>query len=142
MPSWLAGAALFLGFLSLMPADARAQTVRREAARPLGSVAGVDTFRAYCAACHGTDAKGTGPAASSLKTPPADLTLIAKRHGGRFSQNDLERWILGTDEMPRSHGSREMPVWGPVFRDLGADNAEMALRLNNLISYLKSIQAP
>jgi mono/diheme cytochrome c family protein len=140
IPSGLGGAVLVFSLGLLIPAEAAAQTVRREAARPIGSVAGVDTYQAYCAACHGKDAKGTGPAASALKTPPADLTTFAKRNGGRFSQNDLERWILGKDEMTQSHGSREMPIWGPVFRDLTGDTAEMTLRLNNLIGYLKSIQ--
>jgi mono/diheme cytochrome c family protein len=34
-----------------------AQTVKREAARPIGSIEGVDTFKAACSTCHGTDAK-------------------------------------------------------------------------------------
>jgi mono/diheme cytochrome c family protein len=137
----LAGALFVLAAVSHGPAEALAQTVRREAARPISSVAGADIYKAYCAACHGPDGKGNGPAAAALKTRPADLTQIAKRNGGRFSQNDVERFILGKDDMPPSHGSREMPIWGPVFRELASDTSEMTLRVNNLVSYLKSIQA-
>ena len=31
-------------------------------------------FKQYCAACHGMDAKGHGPARAALKVPAADLT--------------------------------------------------------------------
>jgi cytochrome c2 len=41
-------------------------------------------YKQYCAACHGIDAKGNGPAASTLKTLPPDLTTLAKRHMGKF----------------------------------------------------------
>jgi mono/diheme cytochrome c family protein len=41
-------------------------------------------YKQYCAACHGADAKGHGPAAASLKMPPPDLTTLANRHDGKF----------------------------------------------------------
>ena len=48
------------------------------------SLKGLELFQAYCATCHGREAKGGGPMAASLKTPPADLTTIAKRNKGTF----------------------------------------------------------
>ena len=45
---------------------------------------GEQWFRAYCSPCHGLDGKGHGPAASGLKTVPADLTMITARNGGTF----------------------------------------------------------
>jgi mono/diheme cytochrome c family protein len=39
-------------------------------------------FVRYCSACHGVEGRGDGPAASALRTPPADLTRIAQRRGG------------------------------------------------------------
>jgi mono/diheme cytochrome c family protein len=35
---------------------------------------GEQLFQTYCMVCHGTDGKGTGPAAKGLPHPPADLT--------------------------------------------------------------------
>lgn len=34
---------------------------------------GKDMFKQYCAACHGLNAKGHGPARAALKVPAADL---------------------------------------------------------------------
>jgi mono/diheme cytochrome c family protein len=131
------------GFLALALVSARvdAQTVKRESARPLQSVEGADTFKAYCAVCHGEQAKGNGPAAGALKKVPADLTTIAKRNKGTFSASDVEGVIMGT-EVLTSHGSRDMPIWGPVFRSIATDDSFMKLRVSNLVGYLKSIQAP
>jgi mono/diheme cytochrome c family protein len=40
-----------------------------------GAIArGQKLFQTYCMVCHGTDGKGTGPAAAALPHPPADLT--------------------------------------------------------------------
>jgi mono/diheme cytochrome c family protein len=127
--------------LSLVCASAGAQTVRQGTAPRIQSIEGVDTFRAYCVVCHGEQAKGNGPAASALKKAPADLTTIAKRHGGKFSASDVEGVINGTQVMA-SHGSREMPIWGPVFQATSADPTFAKLRVSNLIDYLKSIQVP
>ena len=93
---------------------------------------GVDTFKAYCVSCHGPQAKGDGPAAVALKKMPADLTTIAKRNGGKFSASDVEDIIMGTSVMA-SHGSREMPIWGPVFQSLAPDTSVVKLRVSNLV---------
>jgi mono/diheme cytochrome c family protein len=124
--------------LSLTGARADAQTVKQAPARPIQSMAGVDTYKAYCAVCHGPAGKGNGPAAAALKKAPADLTTIAKRHGGTFSVPDIEAMINGRDVL--AHGSRDMPLWGPVFQSIEADDTFAALRLSNLIDYLRSIQ--
>jgi mono/diheme cytochrome c family protein len=130
------------GFMmvSLTGARADAQTVKRGTAQRIQSVQGVDTFKAYCATCHGPLAKGDGPVAAVLKKAPADLTTIAKRNGGKFSAADVEAVIMG-QQVLASHGSRDMPIWGPVFQALAPDNSVMKLRVANLVNYLKSIQA-
>lgn len=131
--------AVFGGVAIVMAsATVSAQTkIERKPAQPISSVQGADTFKAYCAVCHGTDAKGNGPAAKALAKAPADLTTITKRHGN-FSANDVETQING---QLVSHGTREMPIWGPVFSAFnGADQSVAKLRMSNLISYLKSIQ--
>jgi mono/diheme cytochrome c family protein len=38
---------------------------------------GKTMYKQYCAACHGADGKGRGPAAASLNTRPSDLTTLA-----------------------------------------------------------------
>ena len=89
--------------------------------------------------CHGMDAKGRGPAAPAMKVPPTDLTRLAQRGGGKFSAADIRQVIEGRTELP-AHGSREMPIWGEVFRALESDSVMRNLRMKNLIDYLESLQ--
>lgn len=107
-------------------------------------------FMTYCSACHGTDAKGTGPVAMELKTRPADLTRIAQRNGGKFDREAVYKTIEGLD-MPASHGSAEMPVWGAWFvhqavgEGVLLDDARTAAsqatkRINNLVKFLETLQ--
>jgi len=98
-------------------------------------------FRAYCASCHGADAKGKGPAAPALKARVPDLTLLAKRNGGKFPAARVRNMIMG-DEVLAAHGSREMPVWGPIFHQIEWDVDRGNVRLENLVKYLQSIQSP
>jgi mono/diheme cytochrome c family protein len=126
--------------LLISPLSASAQTVKQENAPVLQSNAGIDTYKAYCAACHGEKMKGDGPAAPALKTKPTDLTMLAKNHGGKFSANDVQATIMG-DQVIASHGSRTMPIWGPVFQAVSQDTKFEKLRVTNLIDYIKSAQA-
>jgi mono/diheme cytochrome c family protein len=136
---WIAcGAAGFM-LLSVGGATVNAQTIRQGPAPRIQSIEGVDSYKAYCAVCHGPAAKGDGPAATALKKVPADLTAIAKRNGSKFSASDVEAVIMGQQTLA-SHGSREMPIWGPVFESLSPDNSVMKMRVTNLVNYLKSIQ--
>lgn len=110
---------------------------------PSGSAtvaSGKQTYVEYCASCHGADARGTGPAASSLKTPPPDLTTLAKRRNGKFP----DEYVSGIVRFGRplaAHGSVEMPVWGPIFvlRDSGSEVA-VRRRIRNLCNYLTTLQ--
>ncbi len=90
-------------------------------------------FGAYCASCHGLDAKGTGPAAASLKTPPADLE-------GRFPLDRVQKTISGEEFIESSHGSREMPIWGPIFGQIVWDRDLRNVRLYNLAKYIETLQ--
>jgi mono/diheme cytochrome c family protein len=104
------------------------------------SVKGPDLFRAHCAACHGAGGKGDGPVASSLKKSPADLTVLEKNNGGKFPAESVRKYILGDEPSMSSHGSREMPVWGPIFHQIENDQDLGTVRLQNLIKYLEAIQ--
>jgi len=68
-------------------------------------------FVQYCASCHGADAKGDGPMAAELTTPPADLTRLAQKYGTPLPEPKLVAFIDGR-QMVRAHGSTAMPVWG------------------------------
>jgi hypothetical protein len=43
--------------------------------------------------------------------------------------------------MPASHGSADMPVWGPIFRSLDRSDARTRVRIANLVAYIESIQS-
>jgi mono/diheme cytochrome c family protein len=107
----------------------------------IGSMAGRDLFGFYCATCHGRDGKGTGPVAAALKTPPADLTIIARRNGGRFPRSDVIAFVADEKTPIAAHGPREMPVWGPIFRALDPSDTRTKVRIDNLVTYIESIQA-
>lgn len=101
---------------------------------------GAEMFRAYCAACHGAGAKGDGPAVPALKVKPSDLTMMAKNNAGQFPSMKVLNSIEG-DSMTAAHGSKDMPVWGDVFRSISRDEGTRRMRLHNLTKYLESIQA-
>jgi mono/diheme cytochrome c family protein len=112
----------------------------REQSTPLiPSVIGPDLFRAYCASCHGVDARGKGPAAPALKTSVPDLTLLSKRNLGRFPTDHVREVIIGGQVV--AHGSREMPVWGPILHQVEGDQDWGNVRVDNLVKYLASIQS-
>jgi mono/diheme cytochrome c family protein len=101
---------------------------------------GRQMFDAYCASCHGQGGIGNGPAAPALKTPPTDLTKLAAMNGGKFPELQVSQSIKG-DTTTTAHGSKEMPVWGPVFLYLGHhDPSVMQLRVRNLTKYVESLQ--
>jgi mono/diheme cytochrome c family protein len=100
---------------------------------------GKENFTAYCAVCHGNDAKGNGPAAPALKGPIPDLTTIAKRNAGKFDAVAMQRVVSGVDKPRPAHGTVDMPIWGPVFRNTQGDQAT-TLRVTNLVKYLESLQ--
>jgi mono/diheme cytochrome c family protein len=127
--------------LILVVMFAVAAPAQRNAAQPnlIKSVEGRDLFVAYCASCHGQDGRGSGPAAASLKVPPPDLTVIARKAKGKFPAERLEGIISG-DETGGAHGSREMPVWGPLFSRIQWDKDLSPVRLRNLVKYIESIQ--
>jgi hypothetical protein len=90
--------------------------------------------------CHGKAADGRGPMAPILKVHVPDLTAIAKRSGGSFPFARVQRAIEGTEESGLAHGTREMPLWGPIFSQVTTDQDFGKVRIFNLTKYLKSIQ--
>ncbi len=114
--------------------------IKKVGATYTSPASGPEMFRSYCAACHGLDAKGTGPAAPALTKAPADLTLLARKHGGKYPAADVEYFITG-ETVKEAHGSRDMPIWGDVFRGLGANQGTITqLRVKNLSDYIGTLQ--
>lgn len=100
---------------------------------------GRDLYMSFCVSCHGWTGKSDGPAGAALKTHPANLTLLSARNGGKFPRTKILRYLEG--ELPvTAHGSREMPIWGKVFRR-ESTGAETRMQFFALAEFLESIQA-
>jgi len=100
---------------------------------------GARIFRTHCASCHGVNGNGDGPVAPALKTKVPQLTTLTKRNGGTFPTGRV-RSIIAGDRVPIAHGSREMPVWGPIFHRIEYDQDLGYVRLQNVTEYLNTIQ--
>jgi hypothetical protein len=74
-----------------------------------------------------------------LKIKVPDLTLLAKNNQGQLPVARVRQMISG-DNVVAAHGSREMPMWGPIFHQVEFDMDWGNVRLANLIKYLESIQ--
>lgn len=111
-----------------------------ETSHLIDSLQGAALYKAYCAACHGMDGKGGGPVAVALKSAPPDLTRIALRSNGIFPAQRVQRIITGEEPLPAGHGTREMPLWGPVFSQIAWDQDLGRVRVDNLTRYLEKLQ--
>ena len=102
---------------------------------------GSGDYQLYCVSCHGPEARGDGMIAKSLKKRPADLTQIAQRNGGVFSDEKVFKAIDGR-QPGIVHSPTDMPAWGEVLAkssgSAGAENA--AARIDALVKYLQTLQ--
>jgi hypothetical protein len=73
--------------------------------------------------------------------PPPDLTQLAKNNHGEFPSDHV--WaILQFGAKAPAHGTADMPVWGNLFHSLNTtDTTKSKMRIQNLVEYLKSLQA-
>ena len=102
-------------------------------------------YLTYCQGCHGPGGRGDGPAAASLRTPPADLTLLWKRYGTPLDRERLTEYVDGR-RLIGAHGLRDMPIWGreffedapPMAPDLVEDEKRHLIEV--LVRYLETIQ--
>ncbi|MGA9526652.1 MAG: cytochrome c [Terriglobales bacterium] len=104
------------------------------------AASGSEMYKAYCAACHGADGTGNGPAAVALKVPPSNLATLARRNGGKYPAMKVSAIIRG-EEVLAAHGSKDMPVWGNLFWTMsGGHEAEVQQRVANLNKYIETLQ--
>ena len=103
------------------------------------------TYRSYCSNCHGAGGRGDGFVAETLRERPSDLTRLAARNEGVFPADRVRAVIDGRTEV-RSHGRREMPLWGDIFLWPEEDSPErrehVKRKIGELVEYLRSIQQP
>jgi len=113
-------------------APASSDSDHRESGRKL--------YVAHCASCHGQDGQGNGPVAVALQRPPTDLTRLAKLNNGKFPAQQVYASVRGQDVIP-PHGSKEMPVWGPMFlAESGRSLSDRERDIQDLVKYIESMQ--
>jgi hypothetical protein len=72
---------------------------------------------------------------------PADLTQLSVHNGGKFPDSRVAGYIQGDDKLV-AHGSRDMPMWGDVFKSMSSNSMITTMRVANLCDYVKSLQVP
>jgi mono/diheme cytochrome c family protein len=109
------------------------------------AMSGKELYQRFCASCHGASGRGDGPVADSLKIETPDITLAARRAGGKFPRERIVRIIDGRHILG-AHGSRTMPVWGEDLGrlEIGNPDAERAARtvIDRLADYVAQLQRP
>jgi len=110
--------------------------------QPVRAPSGAETFATHCASCHGPRAEGDGPVAATLNVNVPNLRTLSQRNHGQFPTDAVASYIDGRN-FPAAHGTRNMPVWGPVFDTTGrliAGGESSAQRIQSVIAYLREIQ--
>ena len=138
--SWIVAATSIAAVIAAGEGGKRAQAAAPGKQVLIESIRGDKLYTAYCASCHGADAKGNGPMAAWLKVAPSDLTRIAARNGGKFPLERINRIISGEEALPSGHGTTAMPIWGPVFSQVTRDQDLGRVRIDNLARYLRDLQ--
>ena len=100
---------------------------------------GSELFRFYCSTCHGLDGRGR-PATGAMRQAAPDLTVLSMNHGGVFPREAV-RNIITNGGAVSAHGSADMPVWGSIFRAFEPNDTLVAVRIDNLVSHLETLQS-
>ncbi len=103
-------------------------------------ILGSRIFQYRCAACHGADGRGHGPESAALKRAVPNLTLISQRNGGKFPYQRVKEVIEGKRQSPLAYGYRQMPIYGPIFHQIEADQDWGEVRLEAITKQVESIQ--
>ena len=103
-----------------------------------------ELFDRLCASCHGLEGRGDGPVADQLTPRPSNLTMLARRHGGKFPREHVVIVLSGQRRI-RAHGTNEMPIWGQRLAPAespaaAAAQLEQARLITALTDYVESLQ--
>ena len=132
-------ASLFASCMALLAQEA-APRIKEAPITSTSAWSGKEMFNSYCASCHGLSGKGDGPAAPAMNRKPADLTVMAKSNGGKFPTGKIIGTLVESNTL--GHGSKEMPVWGPLLFSVSRDDAGLKeLRARNIAGYIETLQA-
>ncbi len=105
-------------------------------------------YLSNCAVCHGVTGKGDGSYFELLKTRIPDITTISARNKGVFPAERMFGIIDGREAL-KSHGTREMPIWGQDYSAKAAEyyhevpydpEVYIRVRILSLIDYIYSLQ--
>lgn len=107
------------------------------------AMSGQQLYSRFCASCHGVAGRGDGPVSKSIRIEVPDLTLIARRAGGKYPRQRIVQIIDGRHILG-AHGTRTMPVWGEDLSrlEIGSPDAERASRMviDKLADYVGLLQ--
>lgn len=141
MRQTLKGLWVILLFCALAAGEQPGAETKRAAPAKNEPISGKQLYVSYCSMCHGADAKGGGPFSPQLKVWPPDLTQLARKNNGTYPAMRVSEMIDGEFGKASAHGSREMPVWGPVFRSMAHGRNDSAqVRIGNVVKYVESLQ--
>jgi hypothetical protein len=85
--------------------------------------------------------EGNGPTSKALNRKVPDLTRLSQRNGDTFPAIHVWTTIMfGADDLLPAHGSKTMPIWGPIFHEIEFDQDLGNVRLENVTKYLESLQ--
>lgn len=109
------------------------------------AMTGQELYSRFCASCHGISGRGDGPVSKSIRIEVPDLTLVARRAGGKYPRERIVQIIDGR-HIVGAHGTRTMPVWGEDLSrlEIGNPDAERASRtvIEKLAEYVGLLQKP
>ncbi len=104
---------------------------------------GKQDFLDNCARCHGANGKGSMPRMRNVPGYKAiDLTTLTKQNGGQFPGQEVYDIIDGSKRF-QAHLVGDMPQWGLRFKASGTQSdAQVKARINALVDYIHTLQAP
>lgn len=131
----------FFVFVAALPATI--VSAQSSMSNPIPANDGKQMFVSYCAPCHGVDGRGHGPTAAALKSPPADLSQLAKNNHGVYPAAHVMA-VMDFGAAVPAHGTEEMPIWGPLLERVGhpttSSPTNRAMRIDSLVKYIETLQ--